>query len=78
MDISVHKTEEKLIKILEKISDANKEIAELSAVDFHGLCKCQEVKSFMVCAEMIYRAAMIRSESRGFHYRIMMEQPVMR
>jgi succinate dehydrogenase/fumarate reductase flavoprotein subunit len=44
-------------------------LPELSAKDFHYLSKCHEVKSMTICAELTFKAALTRTESRGFHYR---------
>jgi len=33
------------------------------------LSKCHEVRNMTLCAELTFRAALMRSESRGFHFR---------
>jgi succinate dehydrogenase/fumarate reductase flavoprotein subunit len=42
---------------------------DLQAKDTHYLSKCHEVRSMVLCAELTYRAALMREESRGFHFR---------
>ena len=54
---------------LSKIKEVQQRLPELWAKDGHGLCKCHEVKSMAVCAEMSFRAALMRTESRGWHFR---------
>ncbi len=41
----------------------------MCAKDGHGLGKCHEARAMAVCAEMNFRAALMRTESRGWHYR---------
>jgi succinate dehydrogenase/fumarate reductase flavoprotein subunit len=41
----------------------------LQAKDLHYLSKCHEVQSMALCAELTFRSALMRSESRGFHFR---------
>lgn len=41
----------------------------LWAKDGHELAKCHEAKSMALCAEMVFRTALMREESRGGHQR---------
>lgn len=54
---------------LSKIKQVQQRSSELWAKDGHGLGKCHEARSMVVCAEMTLRAALMRTESRGFHFR---------
>ena len=51
---------------LEAIKEA---LPTLQAKDLHYLSKCHEVSSMTLCAELTYRAALARTESRGSHFR---------
>ncbi len=41
----------------------------LEASDPHELVKATELKNFILCAEIVFRAALERKESRHYHYR---------
>jgi succinate dehydrogenase / fumarate reductase flavoprotein subunit len=66
---NLHRRKERLEEALSKIGEVQERIPELWAKDGHGLGKCHEAKSMAVCAEMTFRSALMRTESRGFHYR---------
>ena len=51
------------------IEMVKEKLPSMQAKDFHYLGKCHEVKSMAICAELTFRAALMRSESRGFHFR---------
>ncbi len=57
---------EEALKVLENLKGR---LPELQAKDLHYLSKCHEVASMVLCAELTYRAALKREESRGSHYR---------
>jgi succinate dehydrogenase/fumarate reductase flavoprotein subunit len=57
---------EQALKIIERLKTL---LPGLKATDFHYLSKCHEVKSMVLCAELTYRAALLREESRGSHFR---------
>jgi succinate dehydrogenase / fumarate reductase flavoprotein subunit len=44
-------------------------LPELWTKDGHGLAKCHVAKAVALCAEMNFRAALMRTESRGWHFR---------
>jgi succinate dehydrogenase/fumarate reductase flavoprotein subunit len=54
---------------LEKILAVQEELDKMKAKDYHELIKCIDAESMALCAEMFYRASLMRTESRGFHYR---------
>jgi succinate dehydrogenase/fumarate reductase flavoprotein subunit len=41
----------------------------MQARDCHELAKCIDAESMVLCAELFYRASLMRTESRGFHCR---------
>lgn len=66
---SVRRSKERLEEALSKIAQVQQGLPKLGAKDTHGLCKCHEAVSMTTCAEMSFKAALTRTESRGFHYR---------
>ena len=63
------RTEDRLKEALAKLTEVQRKLPELWAKDTHELCKCYEAKSMALCAELIFRAALMRTESRGSHLR---------
>jgi succinate dehydrogenase / fumarate reductase flavoprotein subunit len=66
---SVRRSKERLEEALSKLEEVQQRLPKLVAKDGHGLLKCHEIKSMAVCAEITFRAALARTESRGWHYR---------
>ena len=66
---NLRRSKDRLEEAISKIKEVQERLSELCAKDGHGLGKCHEAKSMAVCAEMTFRAALMRTESRGFHYR---------
>lgn len=66
---NLRRSEDRLKEALFKIEEIQRKLPELWAKDFHYLMKCHEVKAMAVCAEMVFRAALMRGKSRGWHYR---------
>lgn len=66
---SIRRSQDRLEEAISKLEDIKRRLPELSAKDGHGLLGCHEVKSLAVCAEISFRAALARTESRGWHYR---------
>jgi succinate dehydrogenase / fumarate reductase, flavoprotein subunit len=69
MKYNLRRSKERLEEALIVIEKLKQRIPDLWAKDLHYLSKCHEVNSMVLCAEMTYRAALMRSESRGFHFR---------
>ena len=44
-------------------------VPRLSAPDFHELVKCYEVEATALTTALMYKAALLRTESRGWHFR---------
>ncbi len=66
---NLRRSKERLEEALSRVEDVQKRLPELYANDGHGLGKCHEARAMAVCAEMNFRAALMRTESRGWHYR---------
>jgi len=63
------KTDESLNGVLLEIAEMNRIVPELQADDAHSLAKCHEAADSLLALEMIYRSALMRTESRGGRYR---------
>ncbi len=66
---NLRRSGERLAEALSKVEEVKERLPELKAKDLHYLSKCNEVKSMVLCAELTFRAALMRTESRGFHFR---------
>ncbi len=66
---SVYMRQDRLEAALGNILDLKAKAAQLRAKDWHYLSACNEVASMLVSAEMFFRAALMRKESRGWHMR---------
>jgi succinate dehydrogenase/fumarate reductase flavoprotein subunit len=66
---NLRRNKERLNKSIARVKEINEKLPELTAKDSHYLSKCHEVKSMVLCAELTFRAALMREESRGSHFR---------
>jgi succinate dehydrogenase/fumarate reductase flavoprotein subunit len=66
---NARRSKERLEEALSKVAEVQAKLPELCAKDSHALHKCHEVKAMAICAEMSFKAALMRTESRGWHYR---------
>jgi succinate dehydrogenase/fumarate reductase flavoprotein subunit len=66
---SMRRNRERLEEALTKIERVQAGLPELYAKDPHELGRCHEAACIALCAEMEFRAALARTESRGWHYR---------
>jgi succinate dehydrogenase / fumarate reductase flavoprotein subunit len=66
---NARRSKERLEEALSKVQEVQAKLPELFAKDGHGLHKCHEVRAMAICAEMSFRAALARTESRGWHFR---------
>jgi succinate dehydrogenase/fumarate reductase flavoprotein subunit len=66
---SLRRNKDRLEEAISKIEEVQGRLSGLYAKDWHGLGKCHEVKSMALCAEIAFRAALMRTESRGTHFR---------
>jgi succinate dehydrogenase / fumarate reductase flavoprotein subunit len=66
---NLRRSKERLEEALSKVNSVKENLPDLKAKDLHYLSKCHEIKSMTLCAELTLKAALMRTESRGFHYR---------
>ncbi|MBN1570223.1 MAG: FAD-binding protein [Acidobacteria bacterium] len=66
---SMRRNRERLEEALTKIAAVQVRLPELSAKDPHELGRCHEARCIALCAEIEFKAALARTESRGWHYR---------
>ncbi len=69
MKYNLRRSRERLEEGLNRFEEMEKELPSLWAKDPHYLSKCHEIRSMVSCAELTFKAALMRSESRGFHFR---------
>ena len=69
MENSVYMSGERIAKALEQVEKALGMVKDLKAVDFHDLISCHEAEAIAICAELLFRAAEMRKESRGWFLR---------
>jgi len=69
MKYNLRRSKERLEEALAKLDELKVRIPTLQAKDLHYLSKCHGVRSMALCAELTFRAALMRTESRGFHFR---------
>jgi succinate dehydrogenase/fumarate reductase flavoprotein subunit len=63
------KHQRRILQVLKEIERLKESLAKVSAPDYHELVKANEVKNYLLGAEMVFRAALEREESRQYHYR---------
>jgi succinate dehydrogenase/fumarate reductase flavoprotein subunit len=66
---NLRRSKERLNESIVRVKELNEKLPELTAQDFHYLSKCHEAKSMVLCAELTFKSALMREESRGAHYR---------
>jgi succinate dehydrogenase/fumarate reductase flavoprotein subunit len=66
---NLRRSKDRLEEAISKIKEVQQKLPELCAKDTHYLGKCHEARSMAVCAEMTFRSALMRTESRGMHLR---------
>jgi succinate dehydrogenase / fumarate reductase, flavoprotein subunit len=66
---NLRRSKDRLMEALSKVEEVKGHLSGLFAKDLHYLSKCHEVKSMTLCAELTFKAALLRTESRGFHFR---------
>jgi succinate dehydrogenase/fumarate reductase flavoprotein subunit len=69
MKYNLRRSKERLEEALAKLDELKEKLTDMQAKDLHYLSKCHEVQSMALCAELTFKAALMRSESRGFHFR---------
>ncbi|MDM7997247.1 MAG: FAD-binding protein [Acidobacteriota bacterium] len=66
---SMRRNRERLEEALSRVARVQEQLPGLFAEDPHGLARCHEASCIALCAEIGFRAALARTESRGWHYR---------
>jgi succinate dehydrogenase/fumarate reductase flavoprotein subunit len=66
---NLRRSKGRLEEALSRIMELQERLPELWAKDGHGLGKCREARSMALCAGMTFRAGLMRTESRGSHFR---------
>lgn len=66
---SVYMSAHRIAIALRYVEKAKELAATMKAVDFHDLLACHEAEAMVLCAEMQFRAADMRKESRGWFLR---------
>jgi len=68
-DYSLIKSKDRMEAALKEVLNVREMLKDMKAGDFHGLSKCVDAASMVLGAELFFRASLMRTESRGFHYR---------
>jgi len=63
------KRKDRLENALGMIENVKAKLENLTARDSHELVRCHEAKSMVTCAETLYRASLLRTETRGTNIR---------
>lgn len=66
---SIYISEHRLNIALRKLEKVKAKASKLKAEDYHGLLSCHEANAMILCAEMFFKAASLRKESRGWFLR---------
>jgi len=69
VEYSVYMSQHRLDIGLRKVEKTKKKVPQLKAKDFHDLCNCHEAEAMVLSAEMQFKAASMRKESRGWFLR---------
>jgi succinate dehydrogenase/fumarate reductase flavoprotein subunit len=63
------KSKDRLEKALAQIKEVKAKLPSLAAKDSHELVRCHEAKAMATCAETLYQASLMRTETRGANVR---------
>jgi succinate dehydrogenase / fumarate reductase flavoprotein subunit len=66
---NLRRSKDRLEEAISRMKEVQERLPELYAKDGHGLGKCHEARAMAICAEITFRSALMRAESRGMHYR---------
>ncbi|MBI4319583.1 MAG: FAD-binding protein [Chloroflexi bacterium] len=68
-EYSTFKHERRIRKTLARLAEVQESLAELSAPNPHELVKACEARNYVLCAELVFKPALERQETRSEHYR---------
>ncbi|MBI4319389.1 MAG: FAD-binding protein [Chloroflexi bacterium] len=68
-EYSTFKHEKRIRKVLARLKDVRNSLDKLCSPNPHELVKANEARNYVQCAELVFRSALERKESRGEHYR---------
>ena len=67
---SIRKSKERLEEAIARVRQIGEQTAEVSpAGDWHMLGLCHDLRNMAQCAEIYFNAALLRTETRGWHHR---------
>jgi len=66
---NLRRNRERLNESISRVEELTGKLPEIAARDPHYLSKCHEVKSMVLCADLTFKSALMREESRGSHFR---------
>lgn len=66
---SIYISEHRLNVALRKLEKVKAKLSQLKAEDYHDLLSCHEAEAMVLSAEMFFKAASLRKESRGWFLR---------
>jgi succinate dehydrogenase/fumarate reductase flavoprotein subunit len=69
VETSVYMSEHRIETALRKLMKAKEKLPMMKAQDYHDLLSCHEAEAMVLCAELFFRASLLRKESRGWFYR---------
>ena len=69
MERSVYMSDHRIATALRYVEKAKELAGSMKASDFHDLLACHEANAMVLSAEMQFRAAAMRTESRGWFLR---------
>ncbi len=65
----LHKNKANLEQLQSNLEEVKQKITTVRADDYHNLCKCHEIESMTLGPELNFTAGLLRTESRGMHFR---------
>jgi succinate dehydrogenase/fumarate reductase flavoprotein subunit len=66
---SIYMSEHRINIALRKLEKVKAKLSQLKAEDFHYLLSCHEAEAMVLSAELFFRTALLRKESRGWFLR---------
>jgi succinate dehydrogenase / fumarate reductase flavoprotein subunit len=69
VDYGIIKRGDRIEKALASLIPIQQDLSNMKANDYHELAKCTDAESMVLGAELFHKASLMRTESRGFHYR---------